>query len=269
MDGSGGFSQISKSAPTNAKPVGAVAAAVRVLRYLAGLRQPAGVSQIAKETGLYSSTCFNILRTLAQDDLVTFDENAKTYTLGLGIIEFAQGILSKGGFMAAIRAEMNAMARDGGFSMTLWRRVPDRHNIVIASADSGRPVQIHIGIGERLPTYIGATGRAVAAAEPVESAALGKEFERLRWERPLSFADYLKQIEQTKAQGWAVDDGYYRQGLVTLAVPVSDLGGTVRLLIAAHMFSGEFTAVQQDEIAARMKAIAAKAQAASAANVLE
>src|SRR5690606_26368654 len=49
------------------KVVGAVAGAIKILRYLADSRVPLGVSRIAKDTKLNTSTSFNILRTLAME----------------------------------------------------------------------------------------------------------------------------------------------------------------------------------------------------------
>jgi DNA-binding IclR family transcriptional regulator len=247
--------------PNNQKPVGAVIAAVKVLRYLSDAPTPVGVSQIAKDVGLYPSTCFNILRTLVHEDLVSFDSNAKTYTLGLGIIDFARGLLSRDGFMSAIQAELHACARRGDVSMTLWRRTSN-HNVVVASAPSGRVVQIHIGIGERLPPYIGATGRVVAAFDPPTRAQLRKRFETLRWENPLSFDEYLDEVELTRERGFAIDNGNFRSGLVTLATPVIDGAGRVRMMLAAHMFQGQFSAEHHEEIARGMKAMSERVEKA-------
>src|SRR4051812_30384660 len=79
--------------PENKKPVGAVLAVVKVLRFLSDNPEPIGASHLAKNVGLYPSTCFNILRTLAQDDLISFDPATKMYALGLGVIDFARGFL--------------------------------------------------------------------------------------------------------------------------------------------------------------------------------
>jgi DNA-binding IclR family transcriptional regulator len=251
-----------QESPGNRKPVGAVVAAVKVLRYLSDSSEPVGVSTMAKETGLYPSTCFNILRTLAQENLVSFDSNSKAYSLGLGIVDFARGLLSRSGFIPSVQEKMRAIAHDGGFSMSLWRRMPGNRNVVVASASGGGVIQISIGIGERLPGYIGATGRVVAAFEPVPRAELKAAFDRLRWGGKITFSQYLKEVEETRVRGWALDDGTFRAGLATISAPVIDQSGRVRMLVAAHMFGSEFGEARQAEIAGRLIQLSQEVQRA-------
>ena len=253
--------QLTTERPANQKPVGAVVAAIKVLRYLADTPQPVGVSQIAKDTDLYPSTCFNILRTLVQEDLVSLDSKAKTYRLGIGIIDFARGLLANGGLIPVIQDELYETAQRGGFSMTLWRRMPD-HNVVVASAASGRVEQININIGSRLPTYVGATGRLVAAFERTPRAQLRNEFKRLRWEDAPEVDEYLRQVELTRARGWAIDVGNHRAGLITIATPVLDHSERVRMMVAAHMFRDQFTEQQRIEIANRLQEISERVRRA-------
>jgi DNA-binding IclR family transcriptional regulator len=75
------------------KNVGAVANAVSILRSLAQLSEPAGVALIARNTGVSVSTCFNILRTLSSERLVDFDPEAKTYRIGMGVLELSVPLL--------------------------------------------------------------------------------------------------------------------------------------------------------------------------------
>jgi DNA-binding IclR family transcriptional regulator len=43
-------------------------------------------------------------------------------------------------------------------------------------------------------------------------------------------------------------------------VPVTDQAGVVRLIIAAHMFRGQFSDARQEDIAHRLQEIAARAR---------
>ena len=61
------------------KPVGALISGLAVVRYLSTAAAPVGVSRIARDLGLNSSTCFNLLKTLVHERLATFDEATKTY----------------------------------------------------------------------------------------------------------------------------------------------------------------------------------------------
>src|SRR3546814_3311432 len=59
--------------------VGAVVNAAAILRHLGASEEPQGVTAIAQALSLSASSCFNILRTLAAEDLVEFDSRRKLY----------------------------------------------------------------------------------------------------------------------------------------------------------------------------------------------
>ena len=63
------------------KLVGALSSGLKILRYLASSSTPIGVTRIAKDLELNASTCFNLLKTLVHERLVTFDESTKTYSM--------------------------------------------------------------------------------------------------------------------------------------------------------------------------------------------
>ncbi|MBP7568356.1 MAG: helix-turn-helix domain-containing protein, partial [Burkholderiaceae bacterium] len=75
------------------KLVGALVSGLSVLRYLAASGSPVGVTRIARELELNASTCFNLLKTLVHEGLVTFDDDTKTYAIGIGLVELARGAL--------------------------------------------------------------------------------------------------------------------------------------------------------------------------------
>ncbi len=77
---------------TSSKDVGAVVNAIQILRHLAHADGPQGVAAIARATGISPSSAFNILRTLSNERLTSFDDAGKTYQLGLGLSELAVGI---------------------------------------------------------------------------------------------------------------------------------------------------------------------------------
>ncbi len=80
---------------TSSKDVGAVVNAIQILRHLAHADGPQGVAAIARATGISPSSAFNILRTLSNERLTSFDDAGKTYQLGLGLSELAVGFVGR------------------------------------------------------------------------------------------------------------------------------------------------------------------------------
>ena len=145
------------------KIVGAVDGAIKILRYLSGSHEPIGVSRIAKETRLNTSTAFNILRTLAVHNLVVFDAQSKTYALSLGIMEIARGATALGGDIEAARLAMERIAQAHGVTVTLWQLISRNRKVLVLSALTRNFMRIQMAVGQRLPVLTGATGRIFAA----------------------------------------------------------------------------------------------------------
>jgi len=228
----------SKAAESGAlvKPV---ANAIRILRYLSRSGSPARAIQLARELGINNSTCFNILRTMAAEGVLEFNPQAKTYSIGLGLVKLVDSTLSDGKRISAAKPVLHEIAERFGVTATLWRRIfPDR--IVLVGVEHSRSdLRIHMGEGQRLPMLMGATGRLIAANGEMSRAEAERAFVGLRWARPLTFEAYWRGVRQAEKQGWAVDDGYFSQGILAVAAPVFNHDDKVEYSISAVMFRGQ------------------------------
>jgi len=226
---------------TGAKPVGAVLAGLTVLRHLAQAPTPMPLSRIARDLSLNPSTCLNILRTLAQENYVSVDPHAKLYSIGLGVLELASGALSRGGDLSGVRAVMDAISQAEGATITLWRRLSiDRMLLVLESLPTAN-VGIKMNIGQRLPLMIGAAGRIMAAHAQLPEEETRRQFDQLRMDEPIGYADFMAQAREAAERGWAIDDGNYSLGTASVAVPVLDRSGKAVFALSATVFSARFS----------------------------
>ncbi|MGF7162844.1 DNA-binding IclR family transcriptional regulator [Rhodoligotrophos appendicifer] len=223
-----------------AKVVGAVSSAVKILRYLSRSPDPVGVTRIAKDLKLNPSTCFNILRTLAGDDFVAFDPAAKTYVISWGVMDLARGATALRGDISSVQPVMERIALDHGVTVTLWQPISQNRKVLILSAHTRNAMRIQMSVGQRLPILIGATGRVMAAFSTLSRADIRKRFDEIRWDRPISFEDFLQQVRETAEQGWSIDDGNFAAGTVSVAVPILNDAGTATMAVTATMFAGQY-----------------------------
>lgn len=225
---------------SSGKMVGAVVAAIKILRFMAAVREPLGVSHIAKETGLNTSTTFNILRTLMLYDFVQFEQLSKTYILSLGILEIAQAAMAIGGDIGVVRPAMEKIAQEHSVTVTLWQPTARDRKILIMTAQPRNPMRIQMAIGQRLPLLIGSTGRIFAAFSDMDEAEIKAQFDQIRWNGPISFADYMVQVHEAREKGWAMDTGNFAQGTVLVSTPIYAPDGHAALAVTATMFTGQY-----------------------------
>ena len=230
--------------------------AVRILRYLSEAGSPARAITIARSLSINASTCFNILRTLALEEVVRFDPLSKTYTPGIGLTRLVENFLTEGQRVAAAVPHMADLAAEFSVTMALWKRVASDRIVLVKNVSSPTDLRIEMAEGQRLPMMMGATGRLFAPRLDLSEKKLRAMFKTLRWRRPLSFEEYWNQVELSERNGCAVDDGYFSNGVKSLAVPIDDRNGNLVFTLVAIMFRDQLDPARLAELGGKMKDIA-------------
>lgn len=218
--------------------VGSVVQAAAVLRHLGRLERPQGVTAIATRLGISTSSCFNILKTLAAEDLATFDPQTRAYGLGPGAIELARTALGRDEVVRAARSAMHEIAKMYDVAVGLWRLGGADRLTLTALAESEAATRIHLVVGQRQPAEAGATGRAVLAARGAPDKALRVASQAVRWQQAPTSAAYAAQVHDARSRGWALDVDQIICGMTTVAAAIVDMEGRVRFCLSASTFTG-------------------------------
>lgn len=237
------------------RQVPAVTRAIAILRFLARSDAPVGVNPMARELGLVPSTCLHILRVLQEEGLVEFDSRTKRYAIGIGILPLARAALQKNSFSAVVQPLLSDLSQRFGVTTIATQLAEPAQMVVIALSQSNLPFRLQVDLGSRFPILISATGRLFAAYNVKDPAALRREFDRLVWDHPPSFADWQAEIERARAQGYAVDRGSYISGVTVVAVPVFDTAGRMTRSLVAIGISERLDAPELDRLAAALMAL--------------
>lgn len=209
--------------------------AIRILRYLAHKGAPERAADIARHLKINPSTCFNILRTLVSEDVVDFDPLSKTYSAGLGLARLAEQLVTQGQRVQLALPFMRELAIECGMTVTLWRRMDHDRIVLISSESSPTDLHIYMPLGQRLPILMGASGRLFVGRMNLSEDDLRAEFDSIRWARPLSFKEYQDQVHLGLEREWAIDDGYFSDGVLAIAAPVCDHANNIVYTVSAVM----------------------------------
>lgn len=224
-----------KPGPGQVVVVKPVVNAIGILRYLAHKGAPERAADIARHLEINPSTCFNILRTLVAEDVVDFNPLSKTYSAGLGLARLAEQLVTQGQRVQLALPFMRELAVERGITVTLWRRMGNDRIVLVSSESSPTDLHIYMPLGQRLPILMGASGRLFVGQMNLAEDALRAEFAGIRWARPLSFKEYQEQVNLARRRGWAVDDGYFSDGVLAIAAPVCDASQNIAYTVSAVM----------------------------------
>jgi len=223
--------------PALAKPVGAVTAALEILRCLGRHAEPRRLSEIARELSLNPSTALNILRTLEHEGLVALDRDTRRYGLAQGLADLAAPLLARDDPQRRFTLALEASAAELGVTVALWRRSGDEVELQQV-AESDAAMRIAFTVGRRLPMFLGAMGRLVAARGDFAPEALRAGFDRVPWATTPDYAQWLAEVATAREAGVGIDRGYVNRGVIGIAVPV-EADGPPNSIIAAAMFEVE------------------------------
>ena len=247
-----------KSADGQGMVVGAVVNAVAILRQLAVQPAPSGVNAIARAVGVSPSSCFNILKTLAREELVEFDPVSKGYAPGLGLAALLPAGDDAQAAFARCAPLLQDFAERHAATTALWRVTAAERLVLLGFAESQSATRIHMTVGQRLPMLAGAGGRCVAARLGLSKAEIAERFGELRWANPPTLSAYQQQIDKVAADGWALDDGEFLSGVATLSVAIAGASPRPVYVVGATVFSGQISPSELNRVAESLKAHAAR-----------
>ena len=223
------------------KLVGALSAGLKVLRYLSTCTSGVGVTHVARALDINPSTCFNLLRTLVHERLVAFDSASKSYAVTLGMVELAKATLSSNVYVRMVHPLLEQVASKFPVTGTLWQVTNNERVVLVDQVDNSISMRVHLSVGQRLPMYLAALGRCMAAHSGLDSATLKTKFDNLRWEGRPSFDTYLDEVAQAKTLGYAVDRNVYVKGVTAVSAPVISFTGKPIYAMSAIGFSAQLS----------------------------
>lgn len=227
-----------------------------ILRFLAEKNGHANsLSTIARETRTSMSSCFNILKTLTAEGLLSFDPKTKKYALGALTAQFFAAAPRLDDWVRELGDQLRDVAACRDVSCGLWQVRGDRQ-LLIAVYDSPNPTRVHLGLGQRIPLYAGATGRCVVATQGKMRPAMEQIVGALRWQQPPTLDEYAASVEHVRTHGWSLDQNNHIRGVTSVGAPIRAGERSVRYCITATGFSGQHEDDGLAEIGGRLAAIA-------------
>ncbi|MYM62426.1 IclR family transcriptional regulator [Pseudomaricurvus sp. HS19] len=211
----------------------AISRAAAILRLLGRSDTPLGVQTIARELDLVPSTALNVLRALVTEQFVNMDPDTKRYSLDAGVLTLARQWLGRDQFTSLAQPVLDRLSHTHDVTM-LGVQISGLDNIIVVScSEAGSNFQLRAEVGSRFPVFVSATGRCIAAFSDCSNVDLKAQFDKLRWDEPPAYEEWLQQIEQTREQGFAMDTGNYISGVTVVAVPVWNSRGQLSNALVA------------------------------------
>jgi DNA-binding IclR family transcriptional regulator len=206
--------------------VRAVERALDVLMCFSRKTPELSMTEIADQIGIHKSTVHRLLATLERNRFVQRDPVTGAYRLGIRLLQ-----------MAYLTLEQNDLRQ---IAAPFARQLNEKYqeNIHLAVLDNSDMVYVHIlespqriklaaAIGQRLPAFATASGKAVLAFLPEDMVRriLDQGMPHYTQFTPVSPEVFLEDLGRTRTAGFAISEREYEDEINAVAAPIFDLSG--------------------------------------------
>lgn len=213
-----------------------------VLLCFSGLEGDLGVTQIAQRVGLSKSTVHRLLVALETKGFVHRNEETERYRLGLKALELASTFLISHDLAESAYHEMEHLRDAVGETVSLYVR-DGNERVRIQKVEGRQGLRRVVHLGQRLPLYLGASGKVLLAwcpeAERERILAAGRT-------DGFDITNLTAELQRVHDQGWAFSSQEREDGIASVAAPVLDRSGYA---VAALAISGPVHRLDRDTVA--------------------
>lgn len=221
--------------------------AVMILRCFDARRPEQGISDLARKTGLSTSTVHRLLASMSDNDLVRQTADRR-YTLGPLVIQLGRN----GGIPTTLRDLALPVARaardEEDETVGIHELLPNGQRAVLDQVESHQELRrTYTELGVPLPIAHGAPGKAMLAFLPAERREwwLARGIDPAT-PRTIADPDRLReQLAEIRERGWAYSDAERTPGIRAVAAPIFDHTGGV---VGALGFSVPTVRMDEDRV---------------------
>lgn len=203
--------------------------AAQILRCFSARTPTLGLSDIARQTGLSTSTTHRLLVALQQNQLVRQTPDNR-YALGPLLIRLVRSGAVSPSLREAARPSMTALRDAEEETVGLHMLLPDDERVVVDQVESHLPLRrtyTELGIPIALP--YGAPGKVITAFLPSDrrEAVLRRPLKHVTPATRVDPEELRREMEATRHTGYALSFAERTPGIHTVAAAIFDHSGSV------------------------------------------
>jgi DNA-binding IclR family transcriptional regulator len=207
--------------------IGSVQRALDILNLFNSQAPELGTTEIAEALKLHKSTTAGLVQTLQANGYLEQNPATRKYRLGLRLLERASVVFAQVPVRQIALPHLQQLRDQFDESVNLAVR-DGREVVYIERVYSTKTLFIRTEIGKRAPVHATALGKAILACLPQEQVQTLVQGYTFVPTSPNTLTDperFLQELDQTREQGYAVDNEEYELGGRCVAAPIFDHTG--------------------------------------------
>lgn len=217
-----------------------------VLEAMAEAGVPVTPTEINQSLGLPKPTIHRLFATLEAEGFIQREIDGRAYSPGRRLRRMSAGILSSLRIRTARIALLTQLAEDIGETCNI--ALPDRDAMIyIDRVETKWPLRIQLPIGTRVPFYCTASGKMYLSSldrKHLNSYLAAAPFEARTPSSHVSAQALREEIDKIRARGYSTDDGEFMEGMIAVAVPITERNGRLVSTLSFHAPEARLPLVQ-------------------------
>lgn len=234
------------------KRVPAVVRASKILDLLSEAGEPLGVSDLARQLDLPKSSVHLLCMTMIDLGLLS-RRGGNTMGVGPHVLAWADAFQEQSNLIREFQNAVPESSLLAGLALNLTV-LSGADVLYVACRNGNQPLGVRFAVGMRLPAVFTATGKAMLSTmgdDQIDDVLRDGLPEPITRRSVRSRAQLARELEQTRARGYSLDNGQLREGMHCLAAPIFTAGAeTATAGIAIGLLESELTPQLQDQLGA-------------------
>ena len=208
---------------------GTVGKALEVLDAVAAFERPVKFTELQETSPYPKATLYRLLQTLTNQNLLSLDDDNRTYSLGLRLIRLAHTAWENASLAPIARPSLERLAIETGESVHL-AQLDNGQVIFVDKIKATDRFETLAQVGKVAPAYCTGVGKAMMAfisPKRLEIVVRQQSFFPYTPATHRSAETLLSEIEQIRRDGIAFDREEHEEGINSIAAPIFIRNGRV------------------------------------------
>jgi DNA-binding IclR family transcriptional regulator len=246
--------------PSNAK---SAARALAVLKLLASRTCPIPATTIARECRLPRSSAYHLLKVMHDEGFVAYYHGDRTWGLGVTAFELGSAYLRSKPLERLGWPVLKDLATRVGETAHLGVMHGNESLILLKWSPSKPGPSLVTAVGVRLPAHLTGVGRAMLMSLPTAQLralypAAAAPLVRRTGKGPTHRIELERELGESRARGYAVDDDFVTKGIACIAAPVYSYDNHPMAAVSISFISAQHPKDEWNKLAIQVRATASK-----------
>ena len=218
--------------------------ALDLLEEFRGSTTELGVTELSNRLNLHKNNVFRLLATLETKGYIEQNRQTESYRLGIKALQLGQTYVRQSGFLQQAKPVLEQIVFACGETAYIGA-IKGSDAVYLDAVESTQTVRVVNRIGQQVPVYATAIGKAQAAymSEEELDKLLPAELQAFTPTTVTDKREFKKLLKKIEAQGLAIDNEEYERDVRCLAAPVHDYTrkviGAISISAPAYRMSEE------------------------------